>query len=377
VHIIGAAEADAVRKVIESKQFMRYRGGEGGYTEKFEAALCRKLKVKHALTVNSGTGALSAAMVGIGVGPGDEVIVPAYTWIATALAPLAVGAVPVLADVDESLTIDPEDIERKITPYTKAIIPVHMGNRVCNMDAIMALAEKHNLKVVEDACQAVGASYKGRRVATIGHAGAFSFNQFKNITCGEGGAILSNDDEIFYRATIYHDVGSFSRSNAAGMEIPFFAGVNFRVCEIHGAIMGEQLKRLDAILRGLQRRQVAAAEILAESKRFQLCPHHDPESALSLSLMFETVEEAQSFAAKNGCGRPIDSGLHVYTNWVPLMEQRFHHPKMNPFSWTNRKVEYTENMCRKSLDIMARTCNVGFAYNEPMRKLRSRIQTMV
>jgi len=223
----------------------------------------------------------------------------------------------------------------------------------------------------------VGASYKGRRVATIGHAGAFSFNQFKNITCGEGGAILSNDDDIFYRATIYHDVGSFTRSNAAGMNIPFFAGVNFRVCEIQGAIMGEQLKRLDGILRGLKRRRAALAEILGESKRLRLSPHRDPESALSLSLIFDTVDEAKAFAAQHGCGRPIDSGLHVYTNWVPLMEQRFHHPKMNPFNWAHRKIEYTDDMCARSLDIMARSCGIGFSYNEPMPKLRRRARAMV
>ncbi|MFA5206883.1 MAG: aminotransferase class I/II-fold pyridoxal phosphate-dependent enzyme, partial [Lentisphaeria bacterium] len=189
---IGQAEIEAVIKVITSKQFMRYRGGEGGYTEQFEKALQDKFQVRHALTVNSGTSALIGALAAMGIGPGDEVIVPAYTWVATAMAPLAVGAVPVMADIDESLTIDPEDIGRKITPYTKAIIPVHMINQPCDMDAIMAIAKKHHLLVCEDACQACGVSYKGKRVGTIGHTGALSFNQFKNITCGEGGAVLTN-----------------------------------------------------------------------------------------------------------------------------------------------------------------------------------------
>jgi dTDP-4-amino-4,6-dideoxygalactose transaminase len=377
MHKIGEAEIRAVRKVIAGKQFMRYRGGEGGYTEKFEQALCEKMKVKHALTVNSGTAALTCAAVGLGLGPGDEFIVPAYTWIATALGPLAAGAVPVMADVDESLTLDPADVERKITPYTKAIVPVHMGNLVCNMDAIMALAAKHNLKVIEDACQAVGAVYKGRRVATIGHAGAFSFNMFKNITCAEGGAVLSDDDETFYRATIYHDVGSFSRAANAGINVPFFAGVNFRVSEIQGAMMGEQLKRLDGFIDGLRKRRALVAEIVSKSARYRVSPHHDPANALALTLLFETVDAAKAFAAQHKLGRPIDSGLHVYTNWEPLMKQRTHHPKLNPFAWAHRKIEYSHDMCARSLDIMARTCSVGFAYNAPLAKLRDWAKTLV
>ena len=152
---VGFREWIAVSRVIARGQLLRYRGGEDGFTTRFEAQLCKKIGVKHALTVNSGTSALISALVAAGIGPGDEVLVPAYTWVATAAAPLAVGAVPVLVDVDESLTIDPEDIKRKITPYTKAIIPVHMLNLVCNMDAITAIAAQHRLLVIEDACQAV------------------------------------------------------------------------------------------------------------------------------------------------------------------------------------------------------------------------------
>ena len=133
---------------------------------------------------------------------------PAYTWMATAAAPVMVGAVPVLVDIDESLTIDPADIERKITPYTRAIMPVHMLNLPCNMDAIMAIAKKRKLLVIEDACQAVGVRYKDRYCGAIGDAGAFSFNAYKNINIGEGGAVITNDDRIFARARKYHDLGS-------------------------------------------------------------------------------------------------------------------------------------------------------------------------
>src|SRR4051795_9116390 len=145
---VGVRELATLGRVVASGQLLRYRGGEQGFTTRFETQLAEKLGVKHVLTVNSGTSALISALAAAGIGPGDEVLVPAYTWVSSAIAPLAVGAVPIIVDVDESLTIDPEDIKRKITPYTKAIIPVHMLNLVCNMDAIMAVAKQHGLLVI-------------------------------------------------------------------------------------------------------------------------------------------------------------------------------------------------------------------------------------
>jgi dTDP-4-amino-4,6-dideoxygalactose transaminase len=359
---IGQKEIDAVTKVIESKQFMRYRGGEGGFTETFEKDLCCKFDTKHTLTLNSGTSALICALAAMGVGPGDEVIVPAYTWVASALAPLAVGAVPIMADINETLTIDPEDIERKITPYTKAIIPVHMINLPCDMDAIMEIAEKHKLVVIEDTCQAVGISYKGRRLGTIGHAGAYSFNMFKNITCGEGGALVTNDERIYTRALIYHDAGAFTRNYASTVQEPFFPGVNYRVSEIQGAIMGEQLKRLDGIIKKLQTQREIMAEVFANTNQFQIVKHNSSADAAGLAIVFESVEAASVFEDKHQFKPLIDSGRHVYTNWEPLLEQRSFNPKMNPFNWTQRKIEYTKDMCAKTLEILSRSINIPLPY---------------
>lgn len=184
---IGQPEIDAVAAVIRSGQLFRYRGGEGGQADACEKRMAEMFDTRHTLMVTSGTGAIICGLVGLGIGPGDEVIVPAYTWLASAGAVLSVGAIPVLADVDETLTLDPADFERRIGPRTKAVIPVHMGGRPSDMDAIMAIAKKHGLRVLEDACQAIGATYKGRPVASIGDAGTLSFNQFKTIACGEGG----------------------------------------------------------------------------------------------------------------------------------------------------------------------------------------------
>jgi dTDP-4-amino-4,6-dideoxygalactose transaminase len=363
----------AIGRVVARGQLLRY-GGNGGFTARFEDALQKKIDVKHALTVNSGTSALISALVGAGVGPGDEVLVPAYTWVATAAAPLAVGAVPVLVDVDESLTIDPEDIERKITPFTKAIIPVHMLNLVCNMEAIMEIARRHGLKVIEDACQGVGISYRGRRVGSIGDAGAFSFNQYKNLNSGEGGAVVTNDSRIFMRARMYHDVGSYVRGYEFEGNEPVFAGVNFRVSEITGAILHAQLPRLDRLLRRLGARRRAFADALSKSRRLRLSPHNDPESAVGLSVIFDEPEAAAAFAKHRGVQRLIDSGRHVYTSWEPILTQRAFDDRMNPWRWARRKIEYSPDMCQRTLDILRRTCNVtlGAQYPLPLMRMQAR-----
>jgi dTDP-4-amino-4,6-dideoxygalactose transaminase len=180
-------------RVIVTGRLMHHAGETRSFTGRAQARLARMMGVEHALLVNSGTSALIVALKAAGVGPGDEVLVPAYTWVSTASAPLALGAVPILVEVDESLTMDPEDLERKITRFSKAVIPVHMLNLVCDMDRIMTVADRHGLTVIEDACQAVGVSYKGRRVGSIGHLGAFSFNHYKNVTSGEGGAVITGN----------------------------------------------------------------------------------------------------------------------------------------------------------------------------------------
>ena len=160
----------------------------------------------YGLAVTSGTAALICGLVGLGIGPGDEVILPAFTWIASASAVVAVGAVPILAEVDDSLTLDPEDVEARITPYTKAILPVHMRGLPCKMDELMTVARKRNLKVLEDSAQADGASYKGRRVGSIGDAGAFSLQFNKILTSGEGGMVITSDQAVYERAVMFHDV---------------------------------------------------------------------------------------------------------------------------------------------------------------------------
>ena len=375
---IGLREMVALCRVTASRQLMRDRGSENGFTDRFEKELREKTGARHALTVNSGTSALICALVGLGIGPGDEVIIPAYTWVATAMAPLAVGAVPILADVDESLTLDPVDVERKVTEHTRAIIPVHMLNQVCNMEALMELAGRRGLYVIEDACQAVGVRYKGRRVGTIGHAGAFSFNHFKNIAAGEGGALLTDDDQVYTRATLYHDVGSSTREHVVNSNEAVFAGMNFRVSEFTGAVLGEQLKRLDGILDRLRRRRGVMAEILAAGSGFRLSPHNDPEDAVSLTLLFDTAEQAVAFKARHPRAiRLIDTDRHVYTTWESVLQKRSFDRRMNPFDWARREITYSADMCAPTLEILERTCLIPVPYRVPMALVRHRTRRML
>jgi dTDP-4-amino-4,6-dideoxygalactose transaminase len=374
---LGVREWMTLTRLIANGRLLRYDDDGLGFTRRFEAKLQAKLGVKHVLTVNSGTSALIAALVGAGIGPGDEVLVPAYTWISTATAPLAVGAVPVLVDINESLTIDPDDIRRKITRSTKAILPVHMANLVCDMDAIMNIAKQFNLKVIEDACQAVGVSYKGRRVGTIGDAGVFSFNQHKNMTAGEGGAVLTSDDRIFSRARIYHDTGAHIRKLEFEDNEPVFAGVNFKVSELVGAVLHAQLPRLDPLLQRLRLRREVMIKCLSQSAKLRISPHNDPPSAVGLSVIFDRSQDAKAFAMQRGVSRLIDTDRHVYTNWSAILTRRTHDNRMNPYSWAHREISYTTDMCHSTLDILERTCRVELGERYPVAMIRSRAKMLL
>jgi dTDP-4-amino-4,6-dideoxygalactose transaminase len=372
MYIIGQEEVDAVQRVIESKKLFRYLGGDESESGKFEAEWAAKVGTKYAVAVTSGTAALITGLVGMGVGPGDEVIVPAYTFMATALAPLAVGAVPVIAEVDASLTLDPTDVERRITSRTKVIIPVHMVGLPSNMDAIMAVARRHNLKVLEDACQADGGSYDGKRLGSIGDAGAFSFNHYKIITCGEGGALVTDDQTIYHRALIFHDGGSVFRDHASQITTPFFAGMNFRINEILSAVMRVQLTRLDGMLEAMLTEKRLMIHALGGVGGFTFNPIHDVEGdcGTTLALLFETPEHLRDVLDRlheQGvrADTPIDSGRHVYTNWEPVLKQQgAHHPGMDAYKRAEAPVEYTPDMCPNTLDILALTM---FLYTDPTR----------
>ena len=355
---IGQEEIDAVRRVIESKQLFKINSGlhEAQYAEE---ELRSTFGVGHALLMTSGHAALTSALIAMGIGPGDQVIVPAYTYIATAMAVVAAGAIPVLCEVDETLTMDPYDFERRITPATRAVIPVHIQGFPCQMDLITEIARRHGIRVLEDACQADGGSFHGKRLGTIGDAGALSFNFYKLITCGEGGALLTDDKAIFDRALIYHDSSAvaFFGDQLEGCKVPAFCGNEYRTNEIPASILRVQLSRMEGILHDLRDRHAFLAGALGDA--CTLLPSHDRagDCATTLALRFDTPEEAAAVAAVGGVC-PINTNKHVYVNWTPILEKRGAlHPLMDPFKMeANRSIipTYTEDMCPRTLSLLSR-----------------------
>ncbi|MFB3882835.1 MAG: DegT/DnrJ/EryC1/StrS family aminotransferase [Armatimonadota bacterium] len=363
---VGKPEIEAVTRLLESGRLFRYSDDPDDPTEVtlFEKEWAQKIGTQYALAVTSGTAALICACAGLGIGPGDEVIIPGYTFMATATAVLACGAIPVLADVDETLCLDPGDIERHLSPRTKAIMPVHMLGLPCDMDAIMAVARKHGLAVIEDACQADAGAYRGRRLGSIGDVGAFSFNYYKVLTCGEGGAITTNSERAYDIALVMHDSGLTFRPIAGTIGMPTFIGNNFRLNNILGAVLRAQLSQIDGWLAAMRaiRRQM---ENELREAGVPLLPSNDSEGGTghSLGIQFRTEEEtARCMAALKGklrYMRPFDTGRHVYVNWDPMLEHRASHcPEMNPFQHpANRgaQMNYTPDMLPRTLDILKRT----------------------
>jgi len=364
---MGEEEVRRVRKVIQSGRMFRYY--EGAECARFEKDWAKHVGMKHARLTTSGTTALYAALVGLGIGPGCQVIVPSYTYMATALAVLAAGAIPVVADVDESLTLSPKDLERRITRHTRAVIPVHMVGLPCDMDKIMRIARRHKLLVVEDACQAVGGGYKGKKLGSFGHATGFSFNFFKNISAGEGGGFVTNDERAFLRGSVAVDCCAYYWNPEDKREDLQFAGHNFRANEFSGALLNVQLGRLADMLKRMRSHKQELLEVgiqagLCSIKNNSL----EHECGTHLGFCFKNEKTARAFcdhlrAQKVGAFLPMDTGRHVYTRWDPILRyQGAHHPALDPFKIpANKKcrVRYTKGMCQDSLDILNRAVLIG------------------
>lgn len=370
---IGQEEIAELEKVITARNLFKINDGLKE-SEQVETKLQKVFDCNYPIFVTSGHAALTSALVAMGIGPGDEVIVPAYTYIATAMAVVAAGAMPVIAEVDDTLTISPEDIKNKISPNTKAIIPVHIQGFPCAMGAIMDIAKEHNLYVLEDACQADGGSFGGKRLGTIGDAGALSFNYFKIVSCGEGGALLTDNRQIFERALIYQDSSAvaFFGNQMEGFETQGFCGNEYRSNELCAAVLNVQLDRLDNILFDLRKNKKYLMDALSDVAQF--IPSNDMEGdcGTTLAFKFESEEKARAFAAGDGINGtlPIDTGKHVYKHWTPIMEKRgAFHPLMDPFKMEANKdivPNYHEDMCPVTLDKLSKVVYMGIdpEYNQ-------------
>ncbi|NDL56621.1 DegT/DnrJ/EryC1/StrS family aminotransferase [Phytoactinopolyspora mesophila] len=374
----GDEEVQAVERVIRSGNWFRYGeigSGKLTETEAFERELANVVGSSYACFTTSGTAALMCCYAGLGLGPGDEVIVPGYTFMATALAPLHLGVIPIVVDVDDSLTLDPEAVERAITPRTRAISPVHMNGLMSDMDRLEQIAAENDLLIIEDSCQCDGGYWHGgRRAGGIGHTGAYSFNLFKMISCGEGGAFLTSDQRVFEQALVYHDAWAYRRPYKGDLNvglfegIDLFAGINLRGNEIMAAMMRVQLARLDEIIDDLHRnRSVISEKIEGVVEQISYNGGSQAGTGSAMGLKFDDERRAREFCEvlKEEIGTPqaiahlpIDQDKHVYTSWDPLLNRRGSYVRSSdPFfhALNDNAPSYHADMLPRTLETLART----------------------
>jgi dTDP-4-amino-4,6-dideoxygalactose transaminase len=321
---IGREEFEEIREVMESGYLFRYGSlDDPDFQHKvysFEREFAARIGVRHALATSSGTGALFCALKALGIGAEDEVIVPAYTFIATYSAVIFAGGVPVLANIDESLNIDPEDIEHRITKRTKAIMPVHMLGNPADLEPIRELALRSGLPLIEDVCQANGGSYRGRRLGSIGEVGTFSLNIFKTVTAGDGGVVATDDEEIYRRAFGFHDQGHSPLRSGVEVGRRSELGMNFRMNELTGAVALAQLKKLDPIIEVLQAKKRLFKESIGDIEGMSFRRLNDPKGDCGTlcTVIFDRRERAARVSRKLGTVTVDRSGWHVYSNMEHL-----------------------------------------------------------
>jgi len=328
----GEQEKKEVLEVLDTGILMRY-GFDGmrnnqWKAKELEAALTKRMSVKYAQLVSSGTAALTVALASARIGKGDEVIMPTFTFVASFEAILAIGAIPVLVDIDDTLTINPTAVEKAITSKTKAIMPVHMCGSMADLKALKKICDTHNLILLEDACQAIGGSYDGKPLGSYGDLGCFSFDFVKTITSGEGGAVITNNEKYYINADNYSDHGHDHIGKDRGAEQHTLLGYNFRISELHAAVGVAQLRKLDSFIELQQKRYTIlrnALETIPEIS-FRRVPKSGVEnySFLSFYLPSEALAKKVNKALKDGgidvCFYWYDNNWHYYRKWNHLKE---------------------------------------------------------
>ena len=299
----GAEERKELNDVLETGILMRY-GFDGPRkniwkAKELEQAICSTFGVQYAQLTSSGTSALTTAMAALGIGYGDEVIMPAFTFVASFEAVISVGAIPVLVDVDETLTLDPAAVRKAITPKTKCLMPVHMCGSMADMDALKAICKEHNLLLLEDACQSIGGTYHGKHLGTIGDAGTFSFDFVKTMTCGEGGVVLTNNADVYTKCDGYTDHGHDHAGADRGADLHPFIGYNYRISELHAAVGLAQIKKLPDFLEIQKRNHTILKNMLAEIPEisFRSIPDPNGDSFTFLSWFLPNKEVAANLVS--------------------------------------------------------------------------------
>ncbi|MCA1765192.1 MAG: DegT/DnrJ/EryC1/StrS family aminotransferase [Desulfobulbaceae bacterium] len=382
--VFGEEEKREVMEVLETGVLFRYEFPEqrqGIYKVRtFEEKFAAYSGAKYGQAVTSGTVALKVALAVLGVGPGDEVITQGFTFVATWEAILDIGAVPVFTEIDETLNMDPADLEKKITDKTRAIIPVHMMGSAARIEEIVAIADRHGIPVIEDTAQAAGAKLNGKGLGSFGRLGTFSFDAVKTMTTGEGGMVITDDEDLWRKMSEYHDHGHDHAPNPGGRggEGRSFIGFNYRMMELQGAIGLAQLAKLDLMIETQKlhktRLKEAAARIPGATFRTQLDEEGDNATFFAFFLpdadKARTVNEVLKAA---GCGAIYfaDNTWHYYPKWEHLLAGKTLAESGWPFvSHGKRRVVYDKDALPQSAAIMGR-CLV---FQVPIKLSEERLQ---
>ncbi len=384
--IFGAEERKQVNEVLETGVLMRYGfdGMRNGHwkAKEFENEFAKRMGAEYCQLVSSGTAALTVALAAAGIGAGDEVIMPTFTFVASFESILALGAVPILVDIDDTLTLDPHSVEAAITEKTKCIMPVHMCGSMADLRALKNICDRHNLILLEDACQALGGTYNGKCLGTYGDLGCFSFDYVKTITCGEGGAIITNNKKFAQNADHYQDHGHDHVGNDRGAEDHPFLGYNFRISELNAAVGLAQLDKLDGILRIQKENYTILREALQsiEGVTFRRVPEGGEENYSFLNF-FLPNEELAVKAHKAMGEQGVDSCFYWYTNnWHYI--NGWHHLKDRktlgrlPSEVQNQMQDLSNTDFSKSDAVMGRTISALIKIGWTDRQVRERAEKM-
>lgn len=318
--LFGASERKHVNDVMETGILMRYGfdGPRKGIwkAKELEQAICTVFGSKYAQLVSSGTAALTTALSALGIGYGDEVIMPSFTFVASFEAVLSVGAVPVMVDVDDTLTLAPDAVRKAITSKTKCIMPVHMCGSMADLDALQAICKEHKLLLLEDACQSIGAQYKGKYLGTIGDAGTFSFDFVKTITCAEGGVVLTNREDVYINSDGYSDHGHDHKGVDRGADLHPFIGYNYRISELHAAVGLAQVHRLQEFLEIQRRNHGLLKAILSQVPEisFRRIPDPAGDSCTFISWFLPTEEITQAVVAELKAQNILAGNFYWFNN---------------------------------------------------------------
>jgi len=374
MELIGEEEKRELLEVLDAGYLFRYGSPDNPNFKakvfKLEQAIAELLGLRYTVAVNSGTTALLVALSGLGVGPGDEVIVPGYTFIASMSSIIYARAIPILAEVDATLNLDPVDVRQRITPRTKAIMAVHMLGNPARLDELKAIADDHKLLLIEDCAQAFGASYKGRMVGTIGHAGTYSFNVYKTITAGDGGMVATNDETAYRRFFGFHDQGHSPLRTGVEVGRRPFVGLDFRMTELTAAVLLAQLRKVDGIKSHLHANKNRFKSAIAGIPGVQFREITDPdgECATLLTVFLPTEEIARTVAKELGTRVVADSGWHVYSNMEQILEKRTITAEGCPFTcpyYKGGEVKYSKGMLPQTDRLLARTINISIGVSDP------------